>query len=92
MKKLSECTDREIALLMGALHNGAPGKRSELIAEAAYRLVRSGGGKLARDESSLIDEIHTYDYRLREAERSQRRIRQRRRSGTIKGKVISIAR
>src|SRR5579864_801658 len=77
VKKLDELTDRQISQLMGALHGENAGKRSELIASAAYRLVRAGGGPLTKDESKNIDDIHTCDFRLREAEREQRRARGR---------------
>ena len=75
MKKLEDFTDREIALMMGSLHFGVAGKHDELVAEAAYRLVRASGGPLLQEEADLIDEIHTNEYRLRETNRRQRRLK-----------------
>ena len=76
LKKMSEFSDREIALLMGALYGdeGKGGKRDALIAEAAYRLVRANLGGLSGEEAEVIDQIHTCDFRLRNAERQQRQI------------------
>lgn len=73
MKRLSEFTDREIALMLGTLHDGRAGKRSLLISEAAYRLVRSGLGTLSAAEERMAEDLHTYDFRMREDARAQRR-------------------
>jgi hypothetical protein len=77
MKKLSELTDRELALMMQSLLHWTAGKHDALVAEAAYRLVRAGGGPLLKEESELIDEIHTLEFRLREENRRQRRLKAR---------------
>ena len=91
MKKLDELTDRQISQLMGALHNESGGKRSELIASAAYRLVRAGGGPLTKEESANIDDIHTCDYRLRNAERAHRQMRGRKKRPRVSGaKVVEM--
>ena len=70
MKKLSEFSDREIALMLGGIHeNRVIGRAEALVVEAAYRLVRSGKGPLTRAEEAAVEEVHNADLLLRSAVR-----------------------
>jgi hypothetical protein len=85
MRNFTKLTDRQVALLMGALHCGRSGKAELLITEAAYRLVRAGHGPLTQEEEDLAREVHDGDFRLREAERRQRRSRRMKPRATARG-------
>jgi hypothetical protein len=71
--RLAKFSDRQIAQMMGSLHDGNAGMRTRLICEASYRLTRSAGAAMTAEEEELIDELMTSGFRLREMERARRR-------------------
>jgi hypothetical protein len=71
--RLSKFSDRQIALMLGALNTGEISMRTRLICEASYRLARSAGAALMDEEDEMIDQIMTCEYRLRMQRRKQRR-------------------
>jgi hypothetical protein len=79
--KLAKFSDRQSALMMGALNDGKVGMRNRLMCEASYRLVRADGAAMTLEEDDLIDEIMTCEFRLREAGRVRRRVNSVRKGG-----------
>jgi hypothetical protein len=73
MSTLSKFTDHQLASMLDSLQEGIPGKRSDLIAEVAYRLFRAGGGPLDARQAELLDIIATRCFRARIERREQRR-------------------
>jgi transcription elongation GreA/GreB family factor len=71
--RLAKFSDRQISQMMGALNDGKVGMRNRLLCEASYRLARSGGAAMTAEEEDLLDEIMTYEFRLRENGRKRRR-------------------
>ncbi|HEU0367886.1 MAG TPA: hypothetical protein VFR42_01670 [Candidatus Acidoferrum sp.] len=54
---------------------------TRLVCEASYRLARAGGAAMTQEEDSLVDEIMTTEFRLRENQRVQRRVNSVRKGG-----------
>jgi hypothetical protein len=75
--RLAKFSDRQIAQMMGSLHDGKVGMRTRLICEASYRLCRAGGAAMTAEEEELIDELMTVEFRLREKSRQRRRMSSR---------------
>jgi hypothetical protein len=79
--KLAKFSDRQIALMMGSLNTGKICMATRLIGEASYRLARASGQAMTEEESELIDDIMTDEFRLREKQREQRRLNSVRKGG-----------
>jgi hypothetical protein len=84
--RLATFSDRQIALLMGALNIGKDCMATRLICEARYRLARAGGAAMTKEEDELLEDLMTAQFRLREHLRRQRRgeykmVRKRRSAG-----------
>jgi hypothetical protein len=79
--KLAKFSDRQIGLALGSLNTGRDCMATRLICEASYRLARAGGVAMTEEENDLLDEIMTFEYRLRITQRKQRRVNSMRKGG-----------
>jgi hypothetical protein len=81
--RLGKFSDRQIALLLGSLNFGEISMATRLICEASYRLVRAGGASIEEDEDELIEDIMTYEWRLRETKRKRRQLKSNRKGTEV---------